>query len=157
MPAKRMILTQNLIFNIPFVLIMVAVTNLVNGQGFGPETLGMVGIGFVVAEILGFVIPVKKIAGFFGAKVFQGRNPMAFPQFCLVACVLSLIFTTLMTLIMTFIGMKMGGVPMVLYWDSVKLVFPWLLMAAYCTVLIFMPLSMKISGMDKLAGDPPKH
>ena len=149
MPTKKMILTQNLVFNIPFVLIMVAVTNLVNGQGFGPETLGMVGIGFVVAEILGFVIPVK--------RVFYGRNPMAFPQFCLVACVLSLIFTTLMTLIMTFIGMKMGGVPMAIYWDSVKLVFPWLLLAAYCTVLIFMPLSMKVSGMDRLSDDPPKH
>ena len=157
MPTKKKILTQNLVFNIPFVLIMVAVTNLVNGQGFGPETIGMVGIGFVVAEILGFVIPVKKIAGFFGEKVFHGRNPMAFPQFCLVACVLSLIFTTLMTLIMTFIGMKMGGVPMALYWDSVKLVFPWLLLAAYVSVLVFMPLSMKVSGMDKAAGGSAKH
>ena len=82
---------------------------------------------------------------------------MSFPQFCLVACVLSLIFTTLMTLIMTFIGMKMGGVPMALYWDSVKLVFPWLLLAAYVSVLVFMPLSMKVSGMDKAAGGSAKH
>ena len=157
MPTKRMILTQNLVFNIPFVLIMVAVTNLVNGQGFGPETIGMVGMAFVVAEILGFLVPVKKIAGFFGARFFHGRNPMAFPQFCLVACVLSLIFTTLMTLIMTFVGMKMGGVPMAIYWDSVKLVFPWLLLASYCTVLIFLPLSMKVSGMNRLTDSAPEH
>ena len=50
-----------------------------------------------------------------------------------------------------------GHVPMAIYWDSVKLVFPWLLLAAYCTVLIFMPLSMKVSGMDRLSDDPPKH
>ena len=151
-----MILTQNLVFNVPFVLIMVAVTNLVNGQGFGPETLDMILIAFVVVEILGFVVPVQKIAGFFGEKVFHGKNPMAFPQFFLVGAVLTLIFTTLMTLIMTFIGMKMGGAPMNLYWASVAKVFPWLLLAAYCSVLIFLPLSMKVSGMDKLGGPPQK-
>ena len=156
MPDKKMILTQNLVFNVPFVLIMVAVTNLVNGQGFGPETIGMILIAFVVVEILGFVVPVQKIAGFFGEKVFHGKNPMAFPQFFLVGAVLTLIFTTLMTLIMTFIGMKMGGAPMNMYWSSVGKVFPWLLLAAYCSVLIFLPLSMKVSGMDKLGAPPQK-
>ena len=156
-PTGKMILTQNLVFNIPFVLVMVAVTNLVNGQGFGPETIGMVFIAFVVIEILGFVVPVQKIAGFLGEKVFHGKNPMAFPQFFLVAAVLTLIFTVLMTLIMTFIGMKMGGAPMNMYWPSVLKVFPWLCLAAYCSVLVFLPLSMKVSGMDKLAGGPPRE
>ena len=156
-PTGKMILTQNLVFNIPFVLVMVAVTNLVNGQGFGPPTIGMVFIAFVVIEILGFVVPVQKIAGFFGGKVFHGKNPMAFPQFFLVAAVLTLIFTILMTLIMTFIGMKLGGAPMNMYWFSVLKVFPWLCLAAYCSVLVFLPLSMKVSGMDKLAGGPPRE
>ena len=156
-PTGKMILTQNLVFNVPFVLVMVAVTNIVNGQGFGPETIGMIGIAFVVIEILGFVVPVQKIAGFFSAKVYHGKNPMAFPQFLLTAVVLTLIFTTLMTLIMTFIGMKLGGAPMNLYWASVAKVFPWLCLAAYCSVLVFLPLSMKVSGMDKLAGGPPRQ
>jgi hypothetical protein len=41
-----------------------------------------------------------------------------------------------------------------MYWSSVGKVFPWLLLAAYCSVLIFLPLSMKVSGMDKLGGPP---
>ena len=156
-PTGKMILIQNLVFNCPFVLVMVAVTTIVNGQGFGPETIGMIFIAFVVIEILGFVVPVQKIAGFFGEKVFHGKNPMAFPQFFLVAAVLTLIFTILMTLIMTFIGMKLGGAPMNQYWASVLKVFPWLCLAAYYSVLVFLPLSMKVSGMDKLAGGPPRQ
>ena len=154
-PTKKMILTQNLVFNAPFALVMVIVSNIVNKQKFGPETIGMFFISLVIVEILGFIIPVQKIAGFFGAKVFKGKNPMAFPQFLLVAAVLTLIFTVLMTLAMTFIGMKLGGAPMKDYWCNVLKAFPWLCLAAYCSVLVFLPLSMKVSGMDKLAGGPP--
>ena len=114
-PTKKMILTQNLIFNAPFALIMVIVSTILNKQSFGPETIGMFFIALVMIEILGFVIPVQKIAGFFGAKVFGGKNPMAFPQFLLVAAVLTVIFTVLMTLGMTFIGMKFDGAPMSAY------------------------------------------
>lgn len=153
-PAPKMIIAQNLIFNLPFVLVMVAVTNLINGQSFGPETLGMVVIGFVVMELLGMIIPVKKIAGFLGDKLFPGKNPMAFPQLFLVAVVMTLIFTSLMTLIMTFIGMKMEGALMNMYWGAVLYSFPRLCVASYCSVLVFLPLSMKLSGMDKLEGGP---
>lgn len=31
---------------------------------------------------------------------------------------------------------------------------PKMLLASYISVLIFLPLSMKVSGMDKLAGGP---
>ena len=155
-PTKKMILTQNLIFNAPFALIMVIVSTILNHQSFGVETIGMFFIALVMIEILGFVILVQKIAGFFGQKVFGGKNPMAFPQFLLVAAVLTVIFTVLMTLGMTFVGMKLGHADMAGYWDTCLRVFPWLCLTAYCCVLVFLPLSMKVSGMDKLAGGPPR-
>jgi len=155
-PTKKMILTQNLIFNAPFALIMVIVSTILNKQPFGPQIIGMFLIALVMIEILGFVIPVQKIAGFFGGVVFHGKNPMAFPQFFLVAAVLTVIFTVLMTLGMTFIGMKLGGAPMSAYWATCLYVFPWLCLTAYCCVLIFLPLSMKVSGMDKMAPLPEK-
>ena len=151
-PTRKMILAQNLLFNCPFVLVMVAVTNIINGQSFGPETTGMIIIGFVVMELLGLVIPVKKISGVLGRKLFHGQNPMAFPQLFLTAVVMTMIFTSLMTLIMTFIGMKLDGAPMTLFWAGVTRSFPWLCLASYCSVLVFLPLSMTLSGMDKLAG-----
>ena len=155
-PTKKMILIQNLVFNVPFALIMVIVSTILNKQSFGVETIGMFFIALVMVEILGFIIPVQKIAGFFGQKVFGGKNPMAFPQFLLVAAVLTVIFTVLMTLGMTFVGLKLGGAPMEAYLPTCLHVFPWLCLTAYCCVLVFLPLSMKVSGMDKLAGGPPK-
>ena len=70
--------------------------------------------------------------------------------------ILTLIFTILMTLSMTLVGMLLGGAPLSGYWSAVLHTFPWLCLAAYCSVLIFLPLSMKVSGMDKVAGGPPK-
>ena len=71
-----------------------------------------------------------------------------------MAAVLTVIFTVLMTLGMTFIGMKLGGAPMSEFWSNCLRVFPWLCLTAYCCVLVFLPLSMKVSGMDKLAAPP---
>ena len=155
-PTKKMILTQNLVFNAPFALIMVIVSTILQPEPKWISMIPMFFIALVMIEVLGFVIPVQKIAGFFGEKVFKGKNPMAFPQFLLVAAVLTVIFTVLMTLGMTFIGMKFDGAPMSAYLPSCLRVFPWLCLTAYCCVLVFLPLSMKVSGMDKLAGGPPK-
>lgn len=158
-PTKKMILTQNLVFNAPFALIMVLVsTYIMQGwAGFNVTLIPMFFIALALIEFFGFIIPVQKIAGFFGAKVFKGKNPMAFPQFLLVAAVLTVIFTVLMTLSMTLIGMLLGGAPLSMYWASCLKVFPWLCLTAYCCVLVFLPLSMKVSGMDKFAGGPPQE
>ena len=155
-PTKKMILTQNLVFNVPFALIMVLVsTYLMQGwAGFNFTMIPMFFIALVLVEIFGFIVPVQKIAGFMSAKLYKGKNPMAFPQFLLTALVLTLIFTILMTLSMTLIGMLIGGAPLSLYWASCLKVFPWLCLTAYCCVLIFLPLSMKVSGMDKVAAGP---
>ena len=154
MPTKKMILTQNLIFNVPFALVMVIVSTIVN-KAPAVSIIPMFFIALVIVEILGFVIPVQKIAMAIGKKFFPGKNPMAFPQFLLTAAVLTVIFTILMTLIMTLIGLLMDGAPLSAYWGAVLHIFPILLIAAYCSVLIFLPLSMKVSGMDKL-GPPPQ-
>lgn len=151
-PTAKMIITQNIIFNCPFALIMVLASNIVNGQPIDVTVIPMFFIALVICEILGAVIPVQKIAGFVGGKVAPGKNPMAFPQFFLVAAVLTVIFTVLMATSMTFIGMKLGGAPMNLYWSSLAHVFPALLCVAYCCVLVFLPLSMSVSGLGKLAG-----
>ncbi len=153
-PTKKMIITQNLVFNAPFALVMVIVSNLINHQPFGVETIGMFFISLVIVEILGFIIPVQKIAGFMAAKFYKGKNPMGMPQFLLTALVLTLIFTIFMTLSMTLIGMLLGGAPLSGYWGAVLHSFPLLCVAAYCSVMIFLPLSMKVSGMDKVAGGP---
>ena len=153
-PTKKMIITQNLLFNAPFALVMVIASNLINHQPFGVETIGMFFISLVIVEILGVIVPVQKIAGFMSAKCYKGKNPMGFPQFLLTAPVLTLIFTILMTLSMTLIGMLLGGAPLSGYWGAVLHAFPWLCIAAYCSVMIFLPLSMKVSGMDKIAGAP---
>lgn len=60
------------------------------------------------------------------------------------------------TLVMTAVGLKMGGQPMNIYWFAFLGTLPKMLIAAYISVLIFLPLSMKVSGMDKLGGPPPK-
>ena len=49
-----------------------------------------------------------------------------------------------------------GGQPMNIYWFAFLRTLPKMLIAAYISVLIFLPLSMKVSGMDKLGGPPPK-
>ena len=157
MPSKKMILTQNLVFNVPVCVIMTLTAALASGAGLNPGTIIQFFIGFVVIEILGFVIPVQKIAMGSGARFFPGKNPMAMPQFMLPAAVLTVLFTVPMTLIMTFVGLKMGGVPMSTYWFAFLGSLPKMLLAAYISVLIFLPLSMKVSGMDKLAGGPPQN
>lgn len=150
-PTPKMIITQNVIFNCPFALIMVLASNIVNGQPIDVTVIPMFFIALVICEILGAVIPIQKIAGFIGGKVAPGKNPMAFPQFFAVAAVLTVIFTVLMALSMTFIGMKLGGAPMNLYWSAFAHVFPALLCVAYGCVLVFLPLSMAVSGLGKLA------
>ena len=85
-----------------------------------------------------------------------GKNPMQMPQFLLPAAVLTIIFTVPMTLVMTAVGLKMGGQPMNIYWFAFLGTLPKMLIAAYISVMIFLPLSMKVSGMDKLGGPPPK-
>ena len=155
MPTKKMILTQNLVFNLPTCLVMTVTAAIASGAGFNPGTIIQFFIGLVAIEILGAVIPVQKIAMGIGAKFFPGKNPMAMPQFLLPAAVLTVIFTVPMTLIMTFVGLKMGGVPLNIYWFAFLGTLPWMLLAAYVSVLIFLPLSMKVSGLDKM-GPPPE-
>ena len=156
MPTKKMILTQNLLFNIPTCIIMTLTAALSSGAGLNPGTIIQFFIGLVVIEILGAVIPVQKIAMGMGAKFFPGKNPMQLPQFLLPAAVLTVIFTVPMTLIMTFVGLKMGGQPMNIYWFAFLGTLPKMLLAAYISVLIFLPISMKVSGLDKLGGPPPQ-
>ena len=155
MPTKKMILTQNLVFNLPTCLVMTVTAAIASGAGFNPGTIIQFFIGLVAIEILGAVIPVQKIAMGIGAKCFPGKNPMEMPQFLLPAAVLTVIFTVPMTLIMTWVGLKMGGVPMNVYWFAFLGALPWMLLAAYVSVLIFLPLSMKVSGLDKM-GPPPE-
>lgn len=155
MPTKKMIITQNLVFNLPLCLLMTVTAAIASGAGFNPGTVIQYFIGLVAIEILGAIIPVQKIAMGIGAKCFPGKNPMQMPQFLLPAAVLTVIFTVPMTLIMTWVGLKMGGVPMNIYWFAFLGALPWMLLAAYVGVLIFLPLSMKASGLDKL-GAPPQ-
>ena len=157
MPTKKMIITQNLVFNLPLCLLMTVTAAIASGAGFNPGTIIQYFIGLVAIEILGAVIPVQKIAMGIGTKFFPGKNPMQMPQFLLPAAVLTVIFTVPMTLIMTWVGLKMGGVPMNIYWPAFFGTLPWMLLAAYIGVLIFLPLSMKVSGLDKLAGGPPQN
>ena len=43
-----------------------------------------------------------------------------------------------------------------IYWFAFLGTLPKMLIAAYVSVLIFLSLSMKVSGMDKLGRPPPK-
>ena len=156
MPDKKMILTQNLVFNLPTCVVMTPTAAFASGAGLNPGTIIQYFIGLVVIEILGFVVPVQKIAMGIGAKCFPGKNPMQMPQFLLPAAVLTVIFTVPMTLIMTFVGLKMGGQPMNIFFFAFLGMLPKMLIAAYISVLIFLPLSMKVSGMDKLGAPPQK-
>ena len=149
-----MILTQNLVFNLPVCLIMTVTAVLASGAGFNPGVILQFIIGLVVIEILGILIPAQKIAAAIGRKCFPGKNPIQLPQFMLPAGVLTVLFTVPMTLIMTFFGMKMGGAPMEFYWSSVLKSLPLMLLAAYLSVLIFLPLSLKVSGVAKLSAPP---
>ncbi len=155
-PTAKMIITQNLVFNAPFAFIMVLVSTLLNGAPL-VSMIPMFFIALVICEILGAVIPVQKIAGAVGGKVAPGKNPMAFPQFFAVAAVLTVIFTVLMVLAMTFIGMKIDGAPMSEYVNSCLHVFLPLLATAYGCVLVFLPLSMAVSGLGKLAAQASKQ
>ena len=153
-PSVKMILTQNLVFNLPVCLIMTVTAVLASGAGFNLGVILQFIIGLVVIEILGILIPAQKIAAALGRKCFPGKNPMQLPQFMLPAAVLTVLFTVPMTLIMTFFGMKMGGAPMEFYWSSVLKSLPLMLLAAYMSVLIFLPLSLKVSGIAKLSAPP---
>ena len=156
MPSKKMIITQNLVFNLPLCVVMTLTAALSSGAGVNPGTVIQYFIGLIIIEILGFIVPVQKIAMGIGARFFPGKNPMQMPQFLLPAAVLTVIFTVPMTLIMTWVGLKMGGVPMNVYGFAFLGALPKMLVAAYIGVLIFLPLSMKVSGLDKLAGGPPQ-
>ena len=156
MPTKKMILTQNLVFNLPTCVVMTLTAAFASGAGLNPGTIIQYFIGLAVIEVLGAIIPVQKIAMGIGAKFFPGKNPMQMPQFLLPAAVLTIIFTVPMTLVITAVGLKMGGQPMNIYWFAFLGTLPKMLIAAYISVLIFLPLSMKVSGMDKLGGPPPQ-
>lgn len=155
-PTRKMIITQNLVFNLPLCVIMTLTAAFASKAGLNPGTIIQYFIGLLAIEILGAIIPVQKIAMGIGAKFFPGKNPMAMPQFLLPAAVLTVVFTIPMTLIMTAVGLLMApdGPGMSIYFFAFLGVLPWMLLAAYIGVLIFLPLSMKASGMDKL-GPPP--
>lgn len=150
MPDRKTLLKQNLIFNLPTCVIMTLTGALSGGAGLNPGTVVQFFIGLAVIEILGAIIPVQKIAHGIGNKFFPGKNPMQMPQFMLPAAVLTVVFTVPMTLVMTAVGMKMGGLPMNVYWPAVFSALPKMLIAAYISVLVFLPLSMKLSGLDRM-------
>lgn len=143
----KQIVIQNLLFNVPFATVMVLVSTLLNGKDISIEVLPMIAIAFVVSEILGAVIPTRKIAEAIGSIAAPEKNPMEFPQFFLVAAVLSVIFTMLMVLVMTYFGLKFDGVPLHIYWFAVLQSFFPMLLTAYICVLVFLPLSMRFSKL----------
>lgn len=158
MPPKKMIITQNLVFNIPLAVIMNLVSTLTNPNAklditFIPMTL----IGFVLVEILGFIIPIQKIAGAVGGKIAPRKNPMEFPQFFAVAAVITVILTVLMTAGMTLAGLLFGGAPLSTFPMAYGMALPAMLITAYVCVLIFMPLSMKVSGLGEFAAKNQGH
>lgn len=160
MPTKKMILTQNLVFNLPMCLVMTLTASIKSGAGINPGTVIQYFIGLIVIEILGAVVPVQKIAMGIGAKAFPGKNPMMMPYFLLPAAVLTVIFTVPMTLVMTAVGLLMApnGPGMSVYPFAVLGILPWMLLAAYISVLVFLPLSMKVSGMaDFIAKQQQQH
>ncbi len=77
---------------------------------------------------------------------------MMMPQFLVPAAVLTVIFTVPMTLIMTAVGLAMApeGPGLAIFFPSFISVLPWMLLAAYVCVLVFLPLSMVVSGIAKL-------
>ena len=75
MPTKKMIITQNLAFNLPLCVVMTITAALASGAGFNPGTIIQYFIGLVVIEILGAIVPVQKIAMGIGAKFFPGKIP----------------------------------------------------------------------------------
>ena len=158
-PTPKMIITQNLVFNLPFCLVMTLVAAFASGAGLNPGTIIQYVIALVVVEILGALIPANKIAGAIGAKCFPGKNPMGLPQFLLPAAVLTVIFTVPMTLIMTAVGLLMapGGPGLSVFPFAFLGVIPWMLLAAYLSVLVFLPLSLKVSGLDKMGPPPEDH
>ena len=151
MPPKKMLITQNLVFNAPFALVMNIVST-IGGGGiaavFTPFFLLMYLIAFVMIEALGFIIPVQKIAGAVGGKVAPRKNPMEFPQFFAVAAVLTVIFTVLMTAGMTAVALLFQG-DIAQFPLAFQVGLPPMLIAAYICVLIFLPLSMKVSGLGE--------
>ena len=158
MPPKKMIITQNLVFNIPLAVIMNFVSTLTNPKvGFDISFIPMTLIGFVLVEILGFIIPIQKIAGAVGGKIAPRKNPMEFPQFFAVAAVITVILTVFMTAGMTFFGMLFGGEGFGGFPMAFLMSLPVMLITAYVCVLIFMPVSMKVSGLGEFAAKNQGH
>ncbi len=162
MPPKKMLIIQNLVFNVPLAVIMNLVSTLTNpNTKFDLTFIPMCLIGFVLVEILGFIIPIQKIAGAVGGKIAPRKNPMEFPQFFAVAAVITIILTVLMTAGMTFFGLlfaqlagqgSLSAFPMA-YISAL----PAMLITAYVCVLIFMPLSMAVSGLGKFTAEHQQH
>ena len=71
---------------------------------------------------------------------------------------LTVIFTVPMTLVMTAVGLLMApdGPGLAVYPFAVLGALPAMLLAAYLSVLVFLPLSMRVSGLDRM-GPPPQH
>ena len=159
MPPKKMIIIQNLVFNAPFAFVMNLVSTLTNPNTKLDFTfIPMFLIGFVLVEILGVIIPIQKIAGAVGGKIAPRKNPMDFPQFLVVAAVLTVILTVLMTAGMTFFGLLFGGAlaPMAFLFAYLQ-ALPIMLITAYICVLVFMPLSMKVSGLGEFSAQHQQH
>lgn len=156
MPDKKMILTQNLVFNLPMCLVMTLTAAFKSGAGLNPGTIIQYVIGLAAMEFLGAVIPTRKISTGITARFFPGRNPLEFPQILLSTAVLSLLFTIPMSLVMTAVGLLMApnGPGLSVYPFAVLRILPWTYIASFLSVLIFLPLSMKVSGLDKMG--PPR-
>ena len=153
MPPKKMIITQNLVFSVPLAFIMNLVSTLTNPNVKLDFTfIPMFLIGLVLVEILGAIIPIQKIAGAVGNKIAPGKNPMMFPQFFVVAIVITIILTLLMTAGMTFFGLLFGG-QLSQFPIAYVMALPAMLITAYVCVLIFMPLSMKVSGLGQFIAE----
>lgn len=157
MPPKKMLIIQNLVFNAPFALVMNLVSTIGNGQPvLDPSFFIMYLVAFVMIEVLGFIIPVQKIAGAVGGKIAPRKNPMAFPQFFAVAAVLTVIFTVLMTAGMTAVALAFAG-QLAIFPFAFLGSLPPMLVAAYICVLVFLPLSMAVSGLGKFTAEHQPH
>lgn len=99
---------------------------------------------------------MQKIAVGIGKKCFPGKNPMQMPQFLLPAAVLTVIFTVPMTFIMTWVGLKMGGVPMNVYWFAFLGALPWMLLAAYIGYTGLIEENLVLDCILRLLGKKPE-
>ena len=153
MPPKKMVITQNLLFNVPLAFIMNLVSTLTNPNGkFDFTFILMFLIGLALVELLGAVIPIQKISGAVGNKIAPGKDPMMFPQFFVVDMVVTVIITVLMTAGMTFFGLLFAG-QLSQFPRAYVTALPVMLVTSYVCVLVFMPLSMKVSGLGRFIAE----